>query len=60
MNLKKLRKRLGFTQRDIAQKIGATSNTVSRWELGKVTPKLKTMIQLSKLFDCTIDELVKS
>ena len=36
--IKDLRTRLGLTQRQFAEAIGATITTVSRWECGKMKP----------------------
>jgi DNA-binding transcriptional regulator YiaG len=35
----KLRERLGYTQRQLAERIGATQVTVSRWETGAHPPR---------------------
>ena len=58
MDLKKFRLNNALTQRELAHKMGTNRVTIIRWEKGKVTPRLKTMIQLAKLFNCTIDELI--
>jgi transcriptional regulator with XRE-family HTH domain len=34
--LLKIRKRLGLTQKQLAEKIGVRSNTIARWERGEV------------------------
>jgi len=37
--VKELRRRLGLTQEQFAQKIGVTYSTVNNWENGKRTPQ---------------------
>jgi DNA-binding transcriptional regulator YiaG len=44
-----LRKALGFSQQQLANKIGAQRHTVARWELGQNQPRganLKALIEL--------------
>lgn len=40
--LRNVRHNLGLTQKEIADEIGVTDNTISRWELGKVIPNRYT------------------
>jgi repressor LexA len=47
----KLRKRFGLTQGELAERIGASRETVSRWESGKHPPEganLKALRDLAK------------
>lgn len=47
----KLRKKLGLTQSGLAERIGASRETVSRWESGKHPPEganLKALKDLRK------------
>lgn len=44
----KRRKELGLTQRQIAEAVGVTTQTVSNWETGLYTPTL-TLDQTDKL-----------
>ena len=52
------RKQKGLSQEQLGDLIGVTRQTVSKWELGETTPELDKLIQLSKLFEVSIDELV--
>ena len=52
------RKQMGLSQEQLGNKIGVTRQTVSKWELGETTPELDKLIQLSQLFEVSIDELV--
>jgi transcriptional regulator with XRE-family HTH domain len=47
----RIRKALGLTQQDLAEKIGAFRESVSRWESGKNEPRganLKALLDLEK------------
>jgi len=50
-HLKKLREELGMSQEDLARELGVSSQTISRWELGKNVPTftVKQMKALEKL-----------
>ena len=59
-NLQYLRKLHGnMTQEKLAERLGVSRQTVSKWETGEVCPELDKLIELSKLFSCTIDALLK-
>lgn len=56
--LTKLRKEYGFSQEELGEKVGVTRQTVSKWELGLTTPELDKLMELSCVFDCTVDYLI--
>jgi DNA-binding transcriptional regulator YiaG len=61
-NLVILRQRFELTQRDLADALGVTEQTVRNWEQGKAIPRLtipQTKI-LCRLLHCGIDELPDS
>ena len=45
------RRRLGFTQEQLAERLGVTNKTVSKWELGDSTPDLEKLVALGDLFE---------
>lgn len=53
-----LRKQHGWSQEYLGIQIGVSRQTVSKWELGSTTPELDKLIQLSDLFELSLDELV--
>lgn len=53
-----LRKQLGYSQKEFAQKIGVPSNTYNQWERGKRQPDIQTIIDLAKLFNVSVDYLI--
>jgi len=57
-NLKHYRTKLGLTQKQLAQRIGYTEKSVSKWESGSVLPTMEIALQLSDLFQISLDELM--
>lgn len=60
MFIKEKRKSLSLTQNDVAKKLKIARSTVAMWEAEKSEPNINQLINLSKLFNCTIDELVNN
>lgn len=54
----KLRKDLNLTQLELAEKIYVTPQAVSKWEKGKSVPSIEVLIELTKLFNISIDYLL--
>jgi len=57
-NLEYLRKGKKLSQEDLADKLGISRQSVSKWESGAAYPETDKMLALCKLFDCTLDELM--
>ncbi|MEQ8537585.1 MAG: helix-turn-helix transcriptional regulator [Coleofasciculus sp. D1-CHI-01] len=59
--LMQLRKRLGLTQKQVADAVGVTDQTVSNWEAGRHIPKLypAQMKMLCDLLNLTLEELAE-
>ncbi|PET97708.1 transcriptional regulator [Bacillus cereus] len=57
--LKKLRESKGFSQEDVAKKIGITRQAVYKWENDKSCPDIENLILLSEMYNVTLDELIK-
>lgn len=59
-NLQCLRKmRNKMTQEELAERLGVSRQTVSKWELDMGYPEMDKLIELCTLFSCTMDELVR-
>lgn len=57
-HLMALRKQRGWSQEELGNQIGVTRQTVSKWEMGQSTPELEKLVELSRLFGMSIDQLV--
>jgi len=57
-NLMSLRKQRGWSQEELGDRIGVTRQTVSKWEMGQSTPELDKLVELSRLFGLSLDQLV--
>lgn len=57
-NLKKLRKKAGLTQKQLASELGVALSTVAMWESGGRQPDYKMLGKISALFDVTFDQLL--
>ena len=59
-NLQILRKRNGgMTQEKLAERMGVSRQTVSKWENGESYPDIEKLVELSGLFNCSVDALLK-
>ena len=56
--LKSLRQKAGFTQKQLADKMGITSSVVSYYELSERNPSPETLIKLASIFHVTTDYLL--
>lgn len=57
--IKEKRSEHNLTQEDLAQEFFVTRQLVSKWENGKSYPDLKQVVQLSELFDISLERLLK-
>ena len=56
--LYELRKKEGLSQEELAEKVGVSRQTISKWEMSQSSPEMEKLINLSKIFDISLDELV--
>ena len=56
--IKKLRTEKGLTQKDLADQLHVTFQTVSKWEKGDNEPDVATLREIAKLFNCSMDYLL--
>ena len=54
-----LRRREGLSQEQLADRLGVTRQSVSKWESSTAVPELSKLIALSELFSVSVDYLVK-
>ena len=56
--IKEKRIKMGRIQEQIANRLGVTSPAVNKWKKGHYLPDIDTFVQLSKLYDVSLNELV--
>ena len=56
-NLRILRLKRHFTQKELAQLVGIHQSVITDYEKGNNEPKVKIAIKLAKIFDTTVEEL---
>ncbi len=56
--LKQYRLKEGFSQEQLAEKIGVSRQAITKWETKRGLPDVENMIILAELFKLTLDELV--
>lgn len=57
--IKEERNKLNLSQDALANKLHVSRQAISKWEIGQSYPDLEKLIQLSDIFEITLDELVK-
>lgn len=55
----KLRKKNGWSQEELANKLGVSRQAVSKWEAAQTVPDLNRILELASLFSVTTDYLLK-
>ena len=53
------RKKSGLTQEDVAEKLGVSRQTISKWETGETLPDIRQSKGLAMLYHMTLDELIE-
>ena len=53
------RKELNYTQEQLADVLGVSRQSISKWESDIAYPETDKLIELGKLFDCSMDYLLK-
>lgn len=56
--LLQLRKREGYSQEELANKLDVSRQAISRWEMGTAVPDSSNLLQISKLFSVSTDYLL--
>ena len=58
--LVKLRKKNGYSQEELADKLGLSRQAVSKWERAEASPDTDNLICLAKLYGVSLDELLST
>lgn len=57
--LKELRREKGITQEQLADELGVSGRTISRWETGSNMPDISLLVEIAEFFDVSIPEIIK-
>ena len=57
-NIRSFRKGMGFTQEQLAERLGITLAAVSKWERGTSEPDLAYIMDLAEIFHVSVDALI--
>lgn len=60
MKITALRKQMGMTQLELAEKMGVTDKAVSKWERDLSCPDVSSLPRLAEIFDVSVDELMQA
>lgn len=58
-NLYHARKKSGLSQENVAEKLGVSRQTISKWETDETLPDIRQSKGLAVLYHMTLDELIK-
>lgn len=59
LNIKNIREQAGLTQAEVAKALNVGQSAVAAWETGQALPRADKLIDIAKLLNCTIEELLK-
>ena len=59
-NIKVLRQGAGLTQKDLADELNVSFQSISKWETDEVEPDISTLNKLAGIFKVSLDELINS
>lgn len=57
--IQQLRKKQGWTQEELAERITVSRQALSKWEMGASIPDTENVLQISRLFEVSTDYLLK-
>ena len=58
-NLYQARKKKGLSQEEVAEKLGVTRQTISKWETDETIPDIRQAKRLAVLYGLSLDELIE-
>lgn len=58
-NLRKLRLDKNYTQEQVAEMLGVSAQSISRWECGNTLPDVMLLTDIAKIYAVTVDDLFK-
>lgn len=58
--LKEARKKAGYSQKDVAEKLNISRQAISRWENGWAAPDIDNLSALSQMYKISVDDLLEN
>ena len=58
--LQELRKRNGYSQEVLAEKLGVSRQSISKWERAESSPEIDNLMALANIYGMTVDELLNT
>lgn len=55
--IRALREERGWTQLELANKLGVQPSTIYKWESGRFMPNVRQFRQLARVFDVSMDDI---
>lgn len=59
VGFKEARKKAGLTMMEAGKRLGITDAAIAQWESGATAPSTKRLLDVAKLYGCTVEELLK-
>lgn len=59
INIRYLRKKRGYTQEELASKLGVSQASIANYESGKILPETKNLIELASILKTSVDQLCR-
>ena len=57
-NLQELRKSRHLTQQELAEQVGFSDKSISKWELGKAVPSVDILMEFASFFGVSVDYII--
>lgn len=59
MRLREIRKKQGMTAQVLAEKLGVSQGAISHYETGRRKPSIDMVVKMAKVFNCSVDDLIR-
>lgn len=60
MGIAEIRKKKGFSRKELSNHIGYAKVTLGRWERGERVPDGNALLAMAKILECTTDDLLRN
>ena len=57
-SFREARKQMGFTQKEVATRLGIHQSNVSDWENNVSRPEYEKLVELARMYDVSLDDLL--